>query len=350
MSNDDPTRTDTVRLDRPGGLPRGGPGSTQVLPPPHGWQPPPPGWGPPPQGPPPSAPGGAGGGGASWTPPPVPPRRNPLTRITLGAAVLTVGVLWLLTVADVLALGPGQIASAALLVLGLGLLVGSMIGRSRGLIVAGLVLLPVVLLLQLVQPSLAGMEAGGPSVGQRFESPAELDALRDSYQLGAGELRLDLSGIEFTEDRDVAVQVGFGTVQVLVPEDVSVEVVARLGAGEARLIDLRSDGVGIDREVVDEVDGSEHLLRVEVEVGLGQVFVDRLPVDGQAPPDGFDDESATGERRSEDASSDGAWSEEYRSDESWPEQLPTEELPTDEFPTDDLDDLDGTTFDAGTES
>lgn len=239
------------------------------------------GWGSPPAGPPPTA----NEDGRDWTPPPVPPSKGVLTRITLGVAVLTVGVLWLLEVADVAVFGPGVIFSAALLVIGLGLLLGSILGRGRGLIGAGLVLLPVVLLLQVIRPFPVDVFGnGGLGVGTTSESPASAAEVRDSYQVGAGEIRLDLRDVAFTEDRDLALQVGMGEIVLVLPEDVDVEIIGRVGAGEMDLLDSRDDGVGLSRTVVDEVDGSDARLTIDVNVGFGTIEVDRRSGTDDTPP------------------------------------------------------------------
>jgi hypothetical protein len=270
---DDPTGTRTTEVVDPAGW-----GET-----PAGWNEPSAAWGRPPAGPPPT--GQDGGDGRDWTPPPVPASKNVLTRVTLGVAVLTVGVLWLLEVADVAVFGPGVIFSAAMLVVGLGLLLGSVIGRGRGLIGVGLLLLPVVLLLQVVQPfPLEAFGSGGMAVGSTNESPTDQGAVRDSYQVGAGELRVDLSGVEFTEDHDVTVQVGMGEIVLLLPDDVDIEVVGRVGAGELDLLGQHDEGVGLSRTVVDEVSGSAARLTIEVNVGFGTVDVDRRTSDDGLEP------------------------------------------------------------------
>lgn len=247
------------------------------------WDEPTSGWGSPPAGPPPTA--REGGDGRDWTPPPIPASRGVLTRITLGVAVLTAGVLWLLEVADVIVVGPGVILSAAMLVVGLGLLLGSVIGRGRGLIGAGLLLLPVVLLLQVVRPfPVDAFGAGGMAVGTTTESPADEAAVLESYQVGAGELRLDLSDIDFTSDHEISVQVGMGEIVVWLPDDVDVEIVGRVGAGEMSLLDQRDDGVGLGRTVVDDVPGSDARLTIEVNVGFGTADVDRQTPDNRLEP------------------------------------------------------------------
>jgi phage shock protein PspC (stress-responsive transcriptional regulator) len=251
-------------------------GTRETPAPPPAWQtgaaPPPPTGGPPPT--------GEGGGEPAWTPPPVPARdRSVLGQVTVGLALVTAGVLWLLHVAGVLTLGLGRIAAAMLVVVGLGLLLGSVLGRARWLIVVGIVLLPVVLVAGLLRPvgfvDLSAFSVRGP-VGEVRSAPAAPDEVADSYQLGAGSLRLDLGDVTFEEDTRVAVQVGAGEVRITVPDDVTVDVRARVGAGEIRLFDEIVSGIGLERRVVDEVPGAA-TLEIDVQTGFGDVRVVRAP-------------------------------------------------------------------------
>jgi len=198
-------------------------------------------------------------------------------------------VLWLLDVAEVAAFSPGQMVSAALLVVGIGLLVSTVVGRGRGLIWVGLLLLPVVLVVQVAPPfPVDAFGPGSQSTGQRFESPALETEVQDDYRLGAGELHLDLSEVTFTEDRVLSLQVGFGNVRVIVPEDVTVEVSGQTGAGEMRLLGGHNTGVGLDRTVVDEVPGSDVRLTLDIQIGFGQVTVWReAALDGDGDLDGM---------------------------------------------------------------
>jgi phage shock protein PspC (stress-responsive transcriptional regulator) len=234
---------------------------------------PPPGFSPPPG--PPTAQGG------SWSPPPVPTKESSfLLRSTLGLALVTAGVLWLLRIADVITLGPGRIIAAALLVVGVGLLVGSVAGRGRGLIGVGLVLLPIVLIAQMVYPF--SFEPGDfrQGAGEYTVAPTTVAELERSYQVGAGELTLDLSDLELTGTEEVSVQVGFGQATVIVPSDVSVEITGQIAGGELTAFGRTSSGLGVERTIVDEVDDPVGQLELEVQVGFGQVNVRRAP----APP------------------------------------------------------------------
>jgi hypothetical protein len=201
-----------------------------------------------------------------------------LVRSTLGLALVTAGVLWLLRVADVITLGTGRILSAALLVIGIGLLVGTFVGRGRGLIGAGVVLLPIVVIAELLYPMNFELADYRQGVGEHVAVPSSLDDLEGSYQLGAGTLTVDLRELELTGDRRVSVQVGFGEAVVLVPDDVTVEVTAQVAGGELVLFDRTSSGLALDRTVIDEVDDEVGRLELDVQVGFGEANVRRASI------------------------------------------------------------------------
>jgi phage shock protein PspC (stress-responsive transcriptional regulator) len=263
--NDDPTRgdpqadRDTTTISR-----AGEPGVTPGGAPPPGFSPPP-GATPPPT-----------GEAASWNPPPVPDRdASILSRSTIGLALVTAGLLWLLRVADVIVIGPGQVLAAALLVVGLGLLIGSWAGRGRGLIGVGLVLLPIVLIAQLVAPQSFTLGEFRQGVGEAVLAPTEVEDLEPTYQVGAGTLTLDLSELELTGTHQVRVQVGFGEAVIVVPDDVTVEVTGQVGGGELTAFGRRSSGLAVDRVILDEVDDEVGRLELDVQVGFGEATVRR---------------------------------------------------------------------------
>jgi phage shock protein PspC (stress-responsive transcriptional regulator) len=273
--NDDPTRGDPQADRDTTTIPRAGePGETPGPTPPSGGTPPP-GFSPPPGATPPPA-----GEAASWSPPPVPDRDTSiLSRSTIGLALVTAGVLWLLRVADAIVLGPGQVLAAALLVIGLGLLVGSWAGRGRGLIGVGLVLLPIVLIAQMVAPQSFSLGEFRQGVGEAVLTPTSVDDLEPTYQVGAGTLTLDLSELELTGTHQVRVQVGFGEAVIVVPDDVTVEVTGQVGGGELNAFDRRSTGLAVDRIILDEVDDEVGRLELDVQVGFGEATVRRAPAD-----------------------------------------------------------------------
>jgi phage shock protein PspC (stress-responsive transcriptional regulator) len=311
--------TDTVPLDRP----QGHPGGAAAVPP---------------AGVPssPGAPGGAGTpgaagvqgpptgpppvtqGGGDWTPPPVPERqRSVLGRLTLGLALLVAGTLWITDLLGATSLGLLRIIATALLVLGLGLLTGSVVGRARWLAIPALLLAPIVLVGAIAPANVFRdvVDARGDGVGEVIERPARLDDVEGTYELGAGSIQLDLRGLDLDEltaagTTAIRVQVGAGEIRVSAPDDVRVVARARVGIGEARLLGAStivvedagattsaqsSAGFGIDRRATHvPEDDAAPTIELDLQVGLGTVRVDLDPrsEDVEPGPDGDVDEGA----------------------------------------------------------
>jgi phage shock protein PspC (stress-responsive transcriptional regulator) len=224
-------------------------------------------------------------GEPQWSPPPAPePReRSLLTRATLGIAFVLIGVLWSLRVAGVVMIGWGTILAAALLVIGIGLLIGSVFGRGRWLILAGVLIAPIVVVSQ-VAPFATfadGWNVDSSSAGEIRSTPSDLTELRSDYQLGAGSVRLDLTELDLEgEDVAVRVDIGAGEIRVVVPDDVEVDATARTGIGQVRLFDVRAAG-GIgpgEQQATFAPDGeSRGRIQLELQTGLGEIRVESAP-------------------------------------------------------------------------
>ncbi len=219
--------------------------------------------------PPPAPPGPA------WQavpPPPPPPRRrrerSALFGITASAAVLLLGGLGLLDVAGASIAGSAYWAGA-LAVVGLGLVAGAWVGRSRLLIVAGFVLA-----LGLVSSVAVRAVPDSVTVDR---SPASL-AAGETHDYSSGSVRYDLRKIDFSDRADsLAVNLGVGDLTVVVPRDVDVTVDASSGIGEVVAFSRTADGVGNRVRLTDlGADGTGGgTLRLELSNGIGSVEVRR---------------------------------------------------------------------------
>lgn len=207
-----------------------------------------------------------------------PPRRSRLGRLTAGVLLVVLGLAWLLHQLEVVDLGVIDVLALALLVIGLGLLVGSWWGRSRGLIVWGVVLTLVLAAASTVEAGLqdVGVIASG-GVGERTWAPSSAEEIEPSYELGAGEATLDLSRTSFDgEAVAVSARVGMGELSVYVPRDVDVTIDGTIRVGDMRLLDTTAGGVGtVSRTVADRVDEPRATLLVEARVGMGDLVVQR---------------------------------------------------------------------------
>jgi hypothetical protein len=163
--------------------------------------------------------------------------------------------------------------AGGLLIIGLGFVLGSFVGGSRVLILPALLVGAALLVSTVVDIPLSG------PVGEQRWSPQAVAQLASPYEMSLGEGTLDLAALDIPEgDRvEVAASVGMGHLVVLVSDDVAVEVTADVGAGESDVFGQLQDGVGFTTDQQDAGDGSSGTLALDLQVGLGQIEVRRVP-------------------------------------------------------------------------
>jgi phage shock protein PspC (stress-responsive transcriptional regulator) len=205
--------------------------------------------------------------------PPAPParkRREPrmLGPITLSALLVFVGVAALLGTTGAMTVDPAVVASIALIGVGGALVVGAFYGRARGLIALGV-------LLTLVAGALATIDVpvrGG--IGERDYQPTTVAGVHDTYRQGIGQLRVDLSRVDWTRDRDVDVRVGIGEATIVVPKNVNVFVDSHAGMGAVDIAGHHDNGVDADARVRLHADHpGAPIVHLDAEVGIGHVAV-----------------------------------------------------------------------------
>jgi phage shock protein PspC (stress-responsive transcriptional regulator) len=201
--------------------------------------------------------------------------RSHLGRYTFAVALVVVGVAALMENAGTLDLSGIQYGGLVLATIGAGLLVGTFFGRSRLLILAGLVLLPL-----MFATNLLGGWFGVPlraGAGDRFFSPATVQEVRNNYELTAGALNLDLTEMQWgSQPVEIRATVGFGEVNVLVPDGVDVDVEGRATVGAVSVFDEERAGFGV--RLVRDADlrpADSALLVLDLRTVAGQVEVAR---------------------------------------------------------------------------
>jgi phage shock protein PspC (stress-responsive transcriptional regulator) len=185
--------------------------------------------------------------------------------ILLGVLLVAGGACASFALFDVFDISIETALSGALVILGLGLVVGTWVGRARGLIAVGL---PIAGLLLLAD---AGDFPLGAGTGDRIVVVDERADLDQSYELLAGKLVLDLrdlplatGGSDGGQIPSVDVEVFVGEIEVVVPEDATAHVDALVHAGE------------IESPVGDE-EGGPHThreLELEGRPGAGRIDLD----------------------------------------------------------------------------
>ncbi|WP_406199417.1 PspC domain-containing protein [Kitasatospora sp. NBC_01560] len=163
------------------------------------------------------------------------------------------------------------VLASGLLVIGLTLLVGAKFGRARKLVVPGLLL---TLALAFVGHSPTSMQN---AAGERSWTVTSAAGLEHSYVLGAGEIRLDLGGLDPAgATLATSVELGAGDLTVTLPPDVTVNLTTRVLLG-----DVQAPGEPVGSENVVRTyqyrpsngQTSKGTLDLKLTVGLGSIKV-----------------------------------------------------------------------------
>ncbi len=207
---------------------------------------------------PPVAPAGA----------PVKAPKSPITPIVTGLAILAAvaGTLAHLLGAEWFTVG--RIASLALIVVAIGMLVAALQrrpegGHADGLIPLGLLIGAIVVVSTLMTATHWSVPQGG--VGERKYQITEQSQLRDQYSLTVGSTKLDLRQLNsLTHDQTITIDQGVGEIKVALPPNVRVKANCNASVGDFTC----PPGIvgGAD-------DGP--VLTIDAQVGLGNVEMTR---------------------------------------------------------------------------
>ncbi|HEY6745408.1 MAG TPA: PspC domain-containing protein [Mycobacteriales bacterium] len=205
--------------------------------------------------------------------PPKPRREHSILGVlTLCLLLVTIGIL--AAIDDGGAGGPDAKTYLAIAtgIIGLGLLVGTFVGRARWLAWLGL---PTLALLVVVSTSGVDLDGGA---GDRAYSPREASDVEQTYRLGVGSLRLDLTDVDLSEQLvRTSMSLGVGNIEVVVPRTADVSIEGRSGIGEVLLFGESENGTSVSRDLVDYGPGGDGRidLVLDLDVNIGQVRVDR---------------------------------------------------------------------------
>lgn len=191
--------------------------------------------------------------------------------VTLGVALMVVGLQVLGLVAGWWSPAWAVIAASALTVVALGVLTQALRGRTVTLVGPG-----VLLSIATVVLTLTGI-TGTPTVGDRTWTPMTADAVESEYRLTAGDVTLDLRGVTPAPGQVIttAVDIGAGTAKVLVPDGVKVTVDCSVGAGQLDCMGTPTEGLNQYVGYADDIPEGAGTIDLTVRVGAGEVTVAR---------------------------------------------------------------------------
>jgi phage shock protein PspC (stress-responsive transcriptional regulator) len=195
------------------------------------------------------------------------PPPSPLGWYIFGAMLVGIGLLALATVIAGVAVDPARYFGLALVILGVGLVIGTWLGHARPLILLGLLLLPFAFAASLITVPIEG------GFGSHYANPTSADELADEYRLIGGQIALDLTRMEGSDEPiEVAASVAMGDVLVVLPEDAGVDVDAEVGGGHMRILGTSNEGTNLEEHQVVEGDGPQFVL--DLATGLGVIRVE----------------------------------------------------------------------------
>jgi len=209
--------------------------------------------------------------------------RSILGRLTVAALLVAIGTLAILDIGGVLFPEPVHYAALTVGIIGGGLLVGTLFGRARWLIVVGLILTPILFLTSLGAPtwSING-DAGDRYV--RVDTIADLEVAGFSYEHGAGVLEIDLRlfetppsevGAGGIADIDIPIhaKIGAGEIRIRLPEGAGASVSGKVGIGSVDILGYQSAGIGVSRSANTGSNEGPPFFMIDAEAGVGSVVV-----------------------------------------------------------------------------
>jgi phage shock protein PspC (stress-responsive transcriptional regulator) len=193
-------------------------------------------------------------------------------RAALGIGVLVICGFVAIGGAWAAAAGGGLVVTLLVIGAGIAILAGAFAKPVRWLVLPA-----VTLALSAGFVSAAGIDLDG-GVGERRYRPASAADLRERYEIGIGQVEIDLRGTELpVGDTPLEIDVGVGEARLIVPENVCVATDAAVGMGAVQL--FGRDSGGIDVDLVDEPAAPADTTRLVVDaaVGVGAVHVTHDP-------------------------------------------------------------------------
>ncbi|KRQ21513.1 hypothetical protein AOT83_25200 [Mycobacteroides sp. H001] len=159
---------------------------------------------------------------------PAPPAKpkSPVPKVTIGAALIVSALLVAIGLLGADWVTPVVVAAAALVVLGVGLLVGAWLRSGYSLLFLAIPLAGFVVVASSIGPLEVSL-----NVGDQNYRVTEASEIEEYYEVGVGTITLDLTQVTLTNDKTVYLDVGMGDIQVLVPPSMNVRTSCEVGMG-----------------------------------------------------------------------------------------------------------------------
>lgn len=220
------------------------------------------------------------------TPPPIPPTPSPvhpeppptkpretsfLGRLTMGAILVGLGVLAILDNIPALAIDarPRHYLALAVTILGIGLLVGSVLGRARWLILIGVIMIP-----SLIFNTALAYDWDSPEFNREL-TPVTFEEVPSDLRVDVGRLSIDLSELPWDgEELVLDAEVSVGSLEVTVPDGVGIVGQAGVSIGRVEEPGRSSSGLG-DRQLTWHEPGELGTVLLDAEVSIGNIEISR---------------------------------------------------------------------------
>jgi hypothetical protein len=186
-----------------------------------------------------------------------------------GLILIGFGVAWLLKSAGVLDASWQAVLPAVLIAIGVATLIAAWVGGDNGLITVGCILSVILAFSSLADIPLVG------GIGDHSDRPQRIEDVKSSYDLMIGDQTVDLRDVTFPPGTtDVRVRHGIGDLNVLVPEQATIEITWKVGVGDSTVFDRDKSGVGIDgKSRVDGEGSAPPVIHLDVSMGIGDLEV-----------------------------------------------------------------------------
>jgi phage shock protein PspC (stress-responsive transcriptional regulator) len=166
------------------------------------------------------------------------------------------------------AAGGGTVVAGLIIAAGVVLTVAAFAGGARWLILPA-----IVLAIPLAIVTAADVDIRG-GVGHREYRVSAIAELQPRYELGMGDLEVDLRDVKFPQGRtELALRLGMGDVVVRVPDDVCVASTVRIGAGYAEVGDRDNGGLDVKWRHEPHAVRRARVLHVNADIGMGALSV-----------------------------------------------------------------------------